>query len=111
MGAVRVRALSELYAALLLFAASIAVVSVIYGYIEAHAPKPGPARPVRVLEVNETHVICYTPAAVDLTYWRQVGPVQCWLVPDINSSTFHPCPSIVPPGAYILVAPPWLCVS
>ncbi|HID40757.1 MAG TPA: hypothetical protein EYP33_01220 [Pyrodictium sp.] len=103
------RALSELYAALILFIASVTIAGMLYSYVEAHIPRPEPPRPVRVLELNETHVVCYAPVDVNITYWQTVGDFQCWLVPDINSSTFHPCPSIVPPGTYILVTPPWLC--
>lgn len=103
------RALSELYAAILLFAAGVAAVSMLYPWLEAQIPKPEPPRPVRVLEVNETHVVCYTPFTVNLTYWQQVGSFQCWLVPNITSNVLGPCPPVLEPGTYILVTPPWLC--
>ncbi|BES82559.1 hypothetical protein [Pyrodictium abyssi] len=103
------RALSELYAAILLFAASVAVAGMLYSYVEAHIPRHEPPRPVRVLELNETHVVCYTPFTVNLTYWQTVGSFSCWLVPNISSSALDPCPPVLEPGTYILVSPPWLC--
>ena len=103
------RGISELYAALIILAVSVAVAGTIYSWIEAHTPKPEPPRPVKVLEVNETHVVCYAPVDVNITYWQTVGGFSCWLVPDIASSTLQPCSSLVPQGTYILVSPPWLC--
>jgi len=105
------RGISELYAALIILLASVAVVAALYPWMEAHVPKPEPPRPVRVLELNSSHVVCYVPPGVyvNLTYWHSVGNFSCWPVPDITSSTLQPCPSILPPGTYILVTPPWLC--
>ena len=107
----RMRGIAELYAALLLLAVGAAVVVAMYPWIEAHFPKLEPPRPVRVLEVNSSYVVCYVPPGVyvNLTYWRIVGSFSCWLVPNITSSTLQPCPSILEPGTYILVSPPWLC--
>ncbi len=103
------RAIAELYAALILLAAAVAIAPMLYKWIQAHTPKPEPPRPVKVVEINETHVVCYVPITVNLTYWRTVGSFQCWIVPNITSNTLQPCPSIVPQGTYILVTPPWLC--
>ena len=105
----RMRAIAELYAALVLLAAAAAIAPMLYSYIENHMPRPQPPRPVLVLELNETHVVCYTPMDVNLTYWRAVGSFQCWIVPNLTSSTLQPCPDVVPRGTYILVTPPWLC--
>jgi len=105
----RMRGISELYGALIVFLASVVAASMLYTWVEAHTPKPEPPRPVRVLEVNETHVVCYTPFTVNLTYWQQVGSFQCWLVPNMSSSVLEPCPPVLEPDTYILVSPPWLC--
>ena len=107
----RMRAIAELYAALILLAVGAALAAMLYTWIEAHTPKPEPPRPVRVIEINSSYVVCYVPPGVyvNLTYWRTVEVFQCWLVPNITSSTLTPCPPILQPETYVLVSPPWLC--
>lgn len=105
------RAVAELYAALILLAAGVAVAALMYPWIENHMPRPSPPRPVRVVEINDSYVVCYVPQGVyvNLTYWHTVGSFECRLVPNMTSNTLTPCPSILEPGTYILVSPPWLC--
>jgi len=107
----RMRGIAELYAALILLAAGTALAAMLYTWIEAHAPRSEYPRPVRVVDINETHVVCYVPPGmvVNLTYWQTVGNFSCWLVPNITYNVLQPCSSILEPGTYILVSPPWLC--
>jgi len=105
------RAVAELYAALLLLAIGAAVAGLLIPWIEAQMPKPAPPRPLRVVDINETHVVCYVPQGmyVNLTYWQHVGSFQCWLLPNLTSNVLQSCPPVLEPGTFILVTPPWLC--
>ena len=111
----RLRGLSELYGALVMLAASAAVAAVLVPWLEAQAPRPEPPRPVKVLEVNETHALCLTTGPWDTGYWLRVGNFTYWVyVNDTDGDgLLDPTPgepgATVPPGTYVLVTPPWPC--
>ncbi len=105
----RPRAVSELYAALILLTLSIIVASILAKWVATHIPQEEPTRPILVLKINETHAICYTSDTVNLSYWRDVGEFKCWILPDIDGNTLSICPQIVSEDTYILITPPWLC--
>ncbi len=110
------RGVSELYGALILLAVTLVLIPPIVRLAEnqlAAASKTS-LRPIKVLDVNETHAVCYTVTSWDPRPWiEKVNLTYLVYVADFDGDGFlDPIPGdggTVPPGRYLLVSPPWVC--
>lgn len=113
------RGLSELYAALVLMLASIAIAPMIVKVFAAQEAGQGADRPVVVLRVNDTHALCYTVKGWDTGETREVLGLdfRFWvyssdvdgdgLLDPVEGSVGE----TVPADTYVLVTPPIVCIS
>ena len=113
------RGISEFYGALILFALSLALIP--YALSIAKGLKSSLAsasvRPLLVTRINATHALCYVQAPWEPSRTRSIIEFRFWLYStDIDGDGFlDPSPGIfnstVPPGTYVLVTPPIVCVK
>jgi hypothetical protein len=116
--ALKLRGLSELYAALILLITSIIIAPKIIGLVSVYSSGSGAdhIRPVLVVEINETHALCYvvenwepykTKEIIgDFRYWVYLYDVDGdgFLDPVIGSYE-----DVIPRDTYVLVSPPIVC--
>lgn len=116
--ALKSRGVSELYAALVLLITSIIVAPKIISLVSVYSSESsvGHIRPVLVVEINETHVLCYVvenwepyktkEVISDFRYWVYLYDFDGdgFLDPVIGSYE-----DVIPRGTYVLVSPPIVC--
>ncbi len=114
----RLKGISEFYAALVLLITSIVIAPKIISLINTYYSgiKASHVRPILVVEINETHALCYVAESWEPYKTKEIlGDFKYWVyLYDIDSDGFlDPIVGnygdIVPRDTYVLVSPPIIC--
>ena len=114
----RLRGLSELYAALILLITSIIIAPKIISLADIHSSEDnvGHIRPVLVIKINETHALCYVVENWEPYKTKEIiGDFRYWVyLYDIDGDGFldpviGSYEDVIPRDTYVLVSPPIVC--